>query len=168
MKHVKAIDITVTVMATLSCLLLTLSIPVWSLFIGWAWYYALGGKLHVFKQATPAMLAGSVTAFLCFMIMDFLSPAMPSLLATMIGVFISVFALMMILKISTFSATLPAFNAYSCVFIGYAAKAYLPIEGMSPLFNAFLWITGANFLGLIFGWASLEVERRLKERFPQL
>lgn len=155
-------------LATLSCLLMVWQIPVWSLFIGWAWYYALGGKLHVFKEATPPMLAGSLLAVACFCIMDLLTPALPALAATMLGVFLTVFTLMMVLKIPACSASLPAFNAYSCVFVGYAAKAYLPLEGMAPLLNAFIWITGANFLGILFGWGSLYVEKRLKERWPAL
>jgi hypothetical protein len=164
--NIKALDISVATLAMLSCLLIVPEIPVWSLFIGWAWYYTLGGGLHVFKQATPPMLAGSILAFACFILMSLMSPPLPALLSTMICVFITVFALMMVLKIPAFSQSLPAFNGYSCVFIGYAAGSYLHIESMPPMLNAFLWITGANFLGLVFGWVSLEVERILKEKFP--
>jgi hypothetical protein len=33
----------------------------------------------------------------------------------------------------------------------------MQIEGLHPYINAFIWITGANFLGLIFGWLSIAV-----------
>lgn len=168
LKNVKALDISVATLAMLSCLLMVPEIPVWSLFIGWAWYYSLGGKPGVFKQATLPMLAGSALAFACFVLMDFMNPPLPPLPATMLSVLLTVFTLMMILKIPAFSQSLPAFNGYSCVFIGYTAGAYLHIDALPPMLNAFIWITGANFLGLIFGWASLEVEKKLKEKFPQL
>lgn len=162
LKNIKALDMSVAVLAALSCLLTVPEIPVWSLFIGWAWYYVLGGEPRVFRQATPPMLAGSILAFACFILMDVLSQPLPPLAATMISVFLTVFTLMMVLKIPAFSQSLPAFNAYSCVFIGYVAGTYMHIEGMPDKVNAFIWITGANFLGLIFGWLSLVVEKMLK------
>lgn len=164
MKKIEALDISVAGLAALSCLLITLQIPVWSLFIGWAWYYTLGASAKVFKQATPPMLAGSLLAVLGFILIDLFSAVVPELLATIVAVFITVFILMLVLKISAFSTSLVAFNAYSCIFIGYAAKAYMTVGEMPPLLNAFIWITGANFLGLIFGWFSLEVEKKLKKR----
>ena len=165
---VKALDISVATLAMLSCLLSVPEIPVWSLFIGWAWYYSLGGHLHVFKQATPPMLAGSILAFVCFILIDFMSPPLPPLAGTMIAVLITVFSLMMILKVPAFAQSLPAFNGYSCVFVGYTAGTYLHIEGMPSMLNAFIWITGVNFPGLVFGWISLEVEKKVEENFPGL
>lgn len=162
MKKIEPLDLSVAGLAALSCLLILLKIPVWSLFIGWAWYYTLGGKPGIFKQATPPMLAGSLLAILAFILIDMFSSVMPGIVATMIAVFITVFTLMIVLKFPAFSTSLVAFNAYSCVFIGYAAKAYMSVGGMPPLLNAFIWITGANFLGLIFGWFSLEVEKMMK------
>ena len=108
------------------------------------------------------MIIGSLLAVLCFIVDEALSPHMNGFVAMMIPVFITVVLLMMSLKIPSLNYSLPAFNAYSCIFVGYPARAYLTIEGMPPLLNAFIWITGANFLGLIFGWLSLEFEKFLK------
>jgi hypothetical protein len=162
LKHVKALDLSVSLLAAASCLLTLVQIPAWSLFIGWAWYYTMGGKLHVFKQATPAMLAGSFLAFAFFLVQPGLAVVVPDIVATMICVFVTVFLLMMVLKIPAFAYSLPAFNGYSCVFVGYAAGTYLPIPGVPDMLCAFIWITGANFLGLVFGWVSLEVEKKFQ------
>lgn len=167
MKKMKPLDITVATLAALSCLLMVAEIPVWSLFIGWAWYYTLGGELHVFKKATPPMIMGSFWAVVFFFFIDFMPASFPSLLNIMILVFLTVVGVMMSLHIPMFSAALPAFNSYSCIFIGYAAKSYLSVEGMPPLLNAWIWITGANFIGLLFGWFSLKVEKKLTEKFPR-
>ena len=158
------LDIIVPLLAALSCLLMIPEIPVWALFIGWAWYYSMGKNLKVFSQATPPLMAGSLMAVLHFILYDGLAVIMPALSATMTGVFIPVSLLLRIQKTPSFSPTLPGFNAYSCIFIGYEAGTYLNVPGLPPLFNAWLWIAGANFIGLLFGWASIELEKRTAGR----
>lgn len=160
---VKALDLAVPIVGALVFILAVFEIPVWALFIGWAWYYAFGAQPNAFKTALPPTFLGAAMAILCFLMIDFMAPTVPALPATMIGLFVTLFILMMVLKIPAFSASLPAFNSYSCFFIGYAAKTYMVIEGMPSLINALLWITGANILGLVTGWISIEVESGLKK-----
>jgi hypothetical protein len=90
-----------------------------------------------------------------FLLTGLFSPAMPPMAATILSVVITVFALMMTLKAEIFNPSLISFNAYSCMFVGYGASAYLAVEGLPPLLNAAIWITGANYLGLVFGWLSI-------------
>lgn len=157
MKKIQALDVSVAVLAGISCLAMYLSIPVWALFIGWAWYFALGAKPELIKDAVLPMIAGSALAIAAFLLIDLFAGFMPSMAATILSVIITVFGLMLTLKISIFNNSLISFNAYSCMFVGYGAKTYMVINGMPSLLNAAIWITGANFLGLIFGWLSIKV-----------
>ncbi|KNZ40194.1 DUF1097 domain-containing protein [Acetobacterium bakii] len=156
MKKIGLLDISVAVLAALSCLLMVINIPVWALFIGWAWYFALGATPDLIKKGILPMLVGSVLAIGAFVLINMFALFMPALAATMLSVLITVFLLMLTLKIPALNISLISFNAYSCMFVGYGAGAYLAISGMPPLLNAAIWITGANFLGLIFGWLSIK------------
>ena len=160
---IKAIDLAVPIVGAAACLVMYAELPLWALFIGWAWYYALGAEPGAFKTALPSALAGGSMGVLCFLVVGHISPPLSPIPATMVALFITLLILMMILKIPAFSASLPAYNAYSCFIIGYGAQAYLVIEGLLSLFNAFVWIIGANFLGLAFGWLSIELERIFKK-----
>lgn len=152
------LDLSVTILATLSCILMYLQIPVWALFIGWAWYYALGSDPSLIKKGILPLIAGSLLAFAAFALITlFTGFGLPGLLPTIIAVFITVLLLMISLKIEIFNISLISFNAYSCIFVGFGAGSYMAIEGLHPYLNAFIWITGANFLGLIFGWLSIAV-----------
>lgn len=161
MKKIGALDVSVALLAGVSCLLMLASIPVWALFIGWSWYFTLGATPDLIKKSILPMIAGSVLAVLAFVLIGILSAtgmdAGFSLTSTIIAVIITVFLLMLTLKVEALNYSLVSFNAYSCMFVGYAAGTYLPIGGMSPLLNAYIWIVGANFLGLIFGWLSIKV-----------
>ncbi|WP_406543617.1 DUF1097 domain-containing protein [Clostridium ljungdahlii] len=42
MKKIEALDVSVAVLAAVSCLFMYIKVPVWALFIGWAWYFTLG------------------------------------------------------------------------------------------------------------------------------
>ncbi len=156
MKKIGALDISVAVLAAISCLAMYLNIPVWALFIGWAWYFTLGATTDLIKKAVLPMIAGSVLAILAFVLINVFAGLMPSMAATMLSVLITVFLLMVTLKVPALNISLVSFNAYSCMFVGYGAKSYLEIQGMPDLLNAAIWVTGANFLGLIFGWMSIK------------
>jgi len=160
---IKALDIAVPLVGALTFLFALIQLPVWALFIGWAWYYAFGAQPGAFKTALPPTFLGAAMAILCFIMIDIMAPAVPAIPATMIGLFVTLFILMMVLKIPAFSASLPAFNAYSCFFVGFAYKTYMEVQGMPPLLNGLIWITGANILGLVAGWVSIEVEKGLKK-----
>ena len=150
------LDFSVAILAAISCLLMTMQIPVWALFIGWAWYFALGATPDLIKKGILPMITGSVLAFVAFILIDvFTSIGLPGLLPTIVSVLVTVFLLMLTLKVPVLNISLISFNAYSCIFVGFGAGAYMSIAGLHPYINAFIWITGANFLGLVFGWLSI-------------
>lgn len=156
---IEKLDVSVAILAGASCLVSVVGLPVWALFIGWAWYFALVASKTPFKSAIPPLIAGSVLAVAAIAGIDKLMAVGLGLLPAMIiAVIISVFLLMMTLKIPAFSASLVSFNAYSCMFAGYYAGSFPAQEDYFMGFcMAFLWITGANFLGLIFGWGSIKL-----------
>jgi len=155
MIKINSLDIIVPVFAALSCLLMLLQIPVWALFIGWAWYYALGARPELIIKGIAPTIVGSVLAFATFLLIDVFAQGMPVIWATVLAVFITVFLLMLSLKVPALNLSLISFNAYSCIFVGYGAGAYLVIKGMPAMLNAAIWISGANILGLVCGWLSI-------------
>jgi len=158
MKKIGRLDVSVALLAGLSCCLFLVNMPIWGLFIGWAWYFALVASGAVFKTAVPPMLTGSVLAVVAIILIDVFAGFMPFLPAMMVAVIITVFCLMMTIKIPLLSYSLVSFNAYSCMFAGYYAGFYFETGSYGGNFvTAILWITGANFLGLLFGWASIAV-----------
>jgi hypothetical protein len=79
--------------------------------------------------------------------------------AVIIPVVITVFLLMLTLKIPGLNVSLVSFNAYSCFFVGFAAGTYRPIPGFETHLNALVWVTGANIAGLLFVWASIKLSQ---------
>lgn len=152
-----ALDFSVAILAAISCLFMYINVPVWGLFVGWAWYFALGASPDLIKKGILPILSGSILAVVAFLLIGVFSKGMPAMAATILSVFITVFLLMLTLKIPVLNISLISFNAYSCMFVGYGAGSYLPVEGMPSLLNALIWIAGANFIGLIFGWLSISV-----------
>lgn len=152
-------DLSVTLVGGLTCVFMYVGIPLWAVFIGWAWYYVMGSRPKAIKQGVPPTLAGAVLAILGLLIIDWLTPGMGSELATGVGLLVTMFLLMLFFKIPGCGATLPGFNAYSCYFVGFSAQSYVPVAGMNPYLNAFIWITGANILGLVVGWGCVVLER---------
>jgi len=158
MNNINSLDISVAVLAAVSCLGVLIGLPIWALFIGWAWYFTLGATSAVFKQGIPPMFVGSSLAVLAIVLIDAFSSSVAPLMAMIFAVFITVFLLMLTLKIETLNCSLVSFNAYSCMFAGYYATSFPAQTGyVSNLFYAVLWITGANFLGLVFGWLSIKL-----------
>ncbi|MDR1043091.1 MAG: DUF1097 domain-containing protein [Clostridiales Family XIII bacterium] len=161
---IQGLDVSVALLAGASCLLMVIQVPVWAVFIGWAWYFTLGAKPELIKKGILPSIAGSVLACVAFPLIGALSAVMPPLAATIISVIITVFLLMLTLKVPILNFSLMSFNAYSCIFVGYAAGTYLVIDGMPALLNAGVWITGGNILGLIFGWLSILFSTSRKQK----
>lgn len=151
------LDFSVAILAGVSCFGSLIGLPIWALFIGWAWYFALVASGTVFKQAVPPMIAGSLLAVVAIIMIALLGGIMPALWAMVIGVTITVFLLMLTTKIPVLSYSLVSFNAYSYMFAGFYAGNFPEMD--SSILNygsAILWITGANFIGLLFGLMSIK------------
>ncbi|NLG03731.1 MAG: DUF1097 domain-containing protein [Clostridia bacterium] len=156
---IQKLDVVVAILAGITCLGLLVNIPVWALFIGWAWYFALGATPDVLKQAIPALLIGYILAAISIVVY---AASGFQILAMIIAVAVTVFILMMSLKLDIFSCSLASFNAYSCLFAGYYAGNFPKMEQASVLdLNnvgvAVLWIAFANILGLFCGWLSVSI-----------
>jgi hypothetical protein len=122
------LDFSVAILAGLTCLTMKFGLPVWALFIGWAWYFALGAKSIVFKQAIPALFVGYLLASISIVTYAVSGYQM---IALIIAVAVTVFILMLSIKTSIFSCSLASFNAYSCMFAGYYAGNFPKIESTS-------------------------------------
>lgn len=158
MKSRIPIELVVPVLAAVSCLLMKVGvgIPVWAVFLGWAWYFSMGATPATFKQIYPAVIPGAVLAGLCFWLMGFFTQVgIGGMLGIMLAVFITVVLLMLVLRIPATSASLPAFNAYSTVFALYVIPNGYPDLGISPILSCVIWAIIANFLGPIFGYLSI-------------
>ena len=153
------IEIVVGVLAGISCLvtLPSINIPLWALFIGWAWYFALGASPEAFKKIYPAVFTGALNAALCLWMMGFLNNiGISGIIGTMLAVSITVFLLMMTIKIPLFSSSLPAFNAYSSVFALMYIGAF-PELSVGPILSCTIWAMMGLFLGPIFGYLSIKL-----------
>lgn len=170
MKSRIPIEVVVGILGGISCLVTIsgLGLPVWALFIGWAWYFALGATPSAFKVIIPAVFPGALLAGLCIWLMGFLASfgftGMPNMF---VCVALTVFLLMCALRISVFSASLPAFNAYSSVFALYAIGAFPDLPIGSTL-SCCLWALIGNLLGPVFGWLSIVLQFPYKESDPEL
>jgi len=161
------LSVTVGVLGGLACLVTApgLGLPVWALFIGWAWYYALGATPAVFKIAIPAVFPGAFCASLALWLIGWGAgigfTGMPALV---LFVGLTVFLLMLLMKIPVFSAGLPAFNGYSTVFALYFIGGF-PDLAAGPIVSCFLWAVIGNLLGPVFGWLSivLQFPRKVEE-----
>lgn len=154
------IEVVVGILGGLSCLVTIsgLGLPVWALFIGWAWYFALGATPDAFKKIVPAVFPGALLATLCIWLMGALGnlgfTGMPNMI---VCVAVTVFLLMCALRIPVFSCSLAAFNAYSSVFALYAIGSY-PDLMCGALLSCCLWSIIGNLLGPVFGWLSIVLQ----------
>jgi hypothetical protein len=156
---VKKLDIAVGALAFVACLGLLFGFPVWGLFFGWCWYFVMGGTPDVFKRAIPPMILGyalASIAILAYAISNFNIWAVSSTVA------VTVFVLMLSLKTKVFGESLPSFNAYSCLFVGYYAGTFPQMASGGPfdimnLLTAVLWIALSNVVGLVFGFVSVRI-----------
>jgi hypothetical protein len=157
MKSRIPIECVVAVLAAISCLISWpgIGLPVWALFIGWAWYFALGATPKVLKSIYISTIPGAILAFLCIWLINILTNYTGLMLAMMISVLITVFLLMLVLKMPG-TNSLPAFNAYSTIFAVFYG-GFFPKVGVfsSDLIKALLWGIIGNFLGPVFGYLSI-------------
>ncbi len=153
------IEVVVGALGGISCLVTItgLGLPVWALFIGWAWYFALGATPDAFKKIIPAVFPGTLLAGLCIWMMGALGGVVTGMPNMIICVAITVFLLMCCLRIPVCSASLPAFNAYSSVFALYAIGSF-PDLPCGPIISCMLWAVIGNLLGPVFGWLSIVLQ----------
>ncbi|MDW7678607.1 MAG: DUF1097 domain-containing protein [Bacillota bacterium] len=148
----------VALLAGVSCLvtLPALGLPVWALFIGWAWYFALGATPDVLKKIYPSMIPGALLALLCIFMIDFAAGFLPPMIALIIPVIITVYLLMLSLKIPSMSTSLVAFNSYSCVFAVFYGAAYRSTGSFgTDVLMAMIFSLIATGLGPLFGYFSI-------------
>lgn len=158
MKSRIPIEIVVAVLAAISCLvtLPQLGLPVWALFIAWAWYFALGATPAVFKSVYPAAFAGAVLAAVCIWLIGAFMGIMSLMPAMMLAVFITVLLLMLVLRLPATSCGLAAFNGYSCVFATYYGGFFHKTGSAEmDILIAFGFSMAANLLGPVFGYLSI-------------
>lgn len=157
---IQKLDISVAVLAGFACLALLVKLPVWAIFIGWAWYFALGAEPIVFKKAIPPLLLGYVMAAVSIFLYALNNN---SLLILCGSVMITVFIIMLSLKMPMFSHSLVSFSAYSCMFAGYYAVNFPQVEsGSMNIINLLIcigWLAMSNLIGLLFGFLSVKLSR---------
>ncbi|AGL02208.1 DUF1097 domain-containing protein [Desulfoscipio gibsoniae] len=166
MKALIPLEIVVPILASISCLFAApqLGLPIWALFIGWAWYYALGANINVFKQVYPAAIPGAVLAAICIWLISIFAQLMSAMLAMMIAVIITVFLLMCVLRIPLTSCGLSAFNSYSCVFATYYGGFYRQTGTLEQdILMALIYASVAFALGPVFGYFSIKLTLPMQE-----
>lgn len=157
---ITALDISVTLLAGLACLFYFIhpDAPVWALFIGWAWYFALGSKPENIKKSIPHILIGAGLAISAFIMIALLNATgMNGTISICIAVMVTVFILMMTLKFKQCSISLISFNAYTSIFVAFSYNAYPIIESLPGYINVVLMVSGFSFIGVLFGWLSIAV-----------
>lgn len=158
MKSRIPIELVVAILAGFSCLVSWpgLDFPVWALFIGWAWYFALGTTPSAMKKIYPSIFPGAFLAAVCIWLINTFSGFMHPMLAMIIPVTITVFLLMMALRIPFTSCSLVGFNAYSTVFAVYYGGFYHQSEILiKGIVLAMIWGIVGNSLGPLFGYMSV-------------
>lgn len=157
---INALDISVTLFAGLACLLYFIhpDAPVWALFIGWAWYFALGSKPENVKKSILPIAIGASLAVIAFIMINVLNGmGMNGTISIAISVMVTVFILMMTLKIERCAISLISFNAYSCIFVAFSYGAYPIFETLPGYLNVVLTVSGFSFIGVLVGWMSVAV-----------
>ncbi|SDG84648.1 Protein of unknown function [Selenomonas sp. WCT3] len=149
---VNAADVIIAGLSALAGLGALLHLPVWAIFIGWAWYIALGNKKSAIRDGGVTAVMAAVLALSAIVLTDALQSFMQPMAASMAAVFVAILLLMIFLKLPVFTSSLVAFNSFSCIFAGYYLQAFPVQESyFLSLLVAFVWITGANVLGLLLG-----------------
>ena len=152
-KGVNQTDIVVAVVSAAACAGALLQLPVWAVFIGGAWYLAIGANGRAIKEGTVTAAAAGLMALTAVVLTDILSAFMPALAANMSAVFVMILVLMISLKLSFINHSLVGFNTFSCVFAGYYLGAFpIQTDYWLNLGYAFVYICGSNILGLVVGW----------------
>lgn len=152
-KGINQTDVVVAAVSAIACAGALLQLPVWAVFIGWAWYLAIGANGRAIKEGAVTTVAAGLMALTAVVLTDVFSAFMPGLAANMTAVFVMILVLMVSLKLSFINHSLVGFNTFSCVFAGYYLEAF-PVQAdyWLNLGYAFAYICGSNVLGLIVGW----------------
>ena len=151
-------DFVVAGVSALACLGTLAGMPVWALFIGWAWYLAIGANKTAIREGSVTCVVAAVLALTAVALTDAFASLMPGLQASMLAVFLMIMVLMVALKLPYIKHSLVGFNSFSCIFAGYYLGAFpAQPEYMANLAVAFFYITGANILGLFVGWGSQQL-----------
>ncbi len=154
---IKKLDVVVALLSGTACLGLLLNIPVWALFFGWAWYFALGSTPAVFRKAIPPMLLGYTAGFITILVDNIVS----NIVVLCITVAIMVFGIMLSIKTKMFENSLVSFNAFSILFAGYYAGVFPAVEpsrwDVNNLLISIGWLGLANIIGLLFGFISIRL-----------
>lgn len=152
-KGINQTDVVVATVSAAACAGVLLRLPVWAIFIGWAWYLAIGANSKAIKEGSITTVAAGIMAIIAVVLTDVFSEFMPGLAANMVAVFLMILALMVSLKLSFINHSLVGFNTFSCVFAGYYLGAF-PVQPdyWLNLGYAFAYICGSNIFGLVVGW----------------
>ena len=151
-------DFVVAGVSALACLGTLAGMPVWALFIGWAWYLAIGANKTAIKEGSVTCVAAAIMALTAVVLTDAFASYLPALSASLLAVFLMILVLMIALKLPYIKHSLVGFNSFSCIFAGYYLGAF-PAQSdyLANIVVAFVYITGANILGLLVGWASQQL-----------
>ncbi|HFV8881373.1 TPA: DUF1097 domain-containing protein [Escherichia coli] len=155
-------NLTIALLAGLSCLASWpgINIPVWAIFIGWAWYYALGATPDILKKIYASLLPGIATSVLCIAAINYMiSLHISAMLAIIISVIITVYVLLLLLQMPCMNSSLPAFNAYSTVFAVYYGGFYPDTDG-PDISLAVLWAATGLCTGPLLGYISIVCSRK--------
>jgi len=151
-------DFVVAGVSALACLGTLAGMPVWALFIGWAWYLAIGANKTAIKEGSVTCVAAAIMALTAVVLTDAFASFLPALSASMLAVFLMILVLMIALKLPYIKHSLVGFNSFSCIFAGYYLGAFpAQPDYLANIAVAFVYITGANILGLFVGWASQQL-----------
>ena len=151
-KNANGEDFLMATASGLTALFMLVDIPVWAVFIGWTWYLSIGANVRAIKEGTITCILGGVLALSSVVCIDLLKPYLPWLLPNIIGVFPNILLLILTFKIPGIQP-LVGFNAFSCIFAGYYLNGF-PVhpDYWVNILMAFLYINGANIIGLFEGW----------------
>jgi len=164
---IQKMDVVVPVLAGLSCLFFFMPNPVtvWAVFIGWAWYFNLGAEPQAFVKAIPPMILGYILSAIAVVSVYAGGDAWVTVLAVVVA--ITVFVIMVSLKIPAFAASLVSFNSYAIMFGGYFGQAgfgfpfIAPSAGLSigNIVIIALWMMMSNLIGMGFGFLSIALSK---------
>jgi len=164
---IQKMDLVVPILAGLACLFFFMPNPVtvWAVFIGWAWYFNLGASPQVFAKVIPPMILGYFLAGIAVVAVYLGGEAWVTVLAIVVA--LTVFVIMLSLKIPAFAASLVSFNSYAIMFGGYFGQAgfgfpfIAPSAGLSigNIAIIALWMMMSNLIGVGFGFLSIALSK---------
>lgn len=154
---IKKLDVVVALMSGIACFALVLDIPVWALFFGWAWYFALGSTPKAFRKAIPPMLLGYAAGFITILLNNIVN----NIFILAAAVAAMVFVIMLSTKTKMFENSLVSFNAFSILFAGYYTGSFPAVEpsrwDVNNLLISIGWLAMVNVVGLLFGFISIRL-----------